>query len=70
MDISAIVAAAVKKVQEDPSLLAALQEDPVKTLEKLTGQDLPDDQVKSVVSAVQSKLGAAGASAVMGQLFK
>lgn len=49
----------VKKLQKDPALLKSFQADPVKTVEKLVGVDLPDDQLKPVVAGIKAKLAAA-----------
>ncbi|MEY8402604.1 hypothetical protein AALA54_04595 [Oscillospiraceae bacterium 44-34] len=46
------------KLQKDPDLLKSFQTDPVKTLERLTGIDLPDDQLKPLVAGIKTKLAA------------
>ena len=48
----------VQKLQKDPALLKNFQNDPIKTLEKLLGVDLPDDQLKPLVAGVKTKLAA------------
>lgn len=48
----------VKKLQDDPALLKNFQSDPVKTLEQLTGVDLPEQQLQPVIAGIKAKLGA------------
>lgn len=57
-DIKEKVDELVKKLQSDPSLLKNFQSDPVKTLEQLTGMDLPEQQLQPVIAGVKAKLGA------------
>lgn len=54
--ISDIVENAVKMLKEDKNLLKSFQDEPVKTLEKLIGKDLPDEQVEKVIELVKAKL--------------
>lgn len=58
-DIKEKVDELVKKLQSDPALLKNFQSDPVKTLEQLTGVDLPEQQLQPVIAGVKAKLGAA-----------
>lgn len=44
------------RIQKDPALLLSFQKDPVKALEKLTGMDLPDEQLKPLVTGVKTRL--------------
>ena len=57
MDIKAKIEEIVNKAKSDPEFLNRLKEDPVKTLESVTGLDLPDDQVKAVAETLKDKLG-------------
>ncbi len=57
-DVKEKVEEIAAKLQKDPALLKSFQADPVKTLEKLTGIDLPDDQLKPVVAGIKAKLAA------------
>ena len=70
MDIKAKIEELAGKVQKDPALLKSFQEDPVKTLEKLIGVDLPDDQLKPLVAGVKAKLAAADLGGALGGLKK
>lgn len=55
-DIKKTVTDIVEKIQKDPDILANFQKDPIKTVEKIAGVDLPDDQLQPVVDAVRAKL--------------
>lgn len=46
----------VKKVQSDPEFMKRFQENPVKVAEEITGMDLPDDQINSIIDGVKAKL--------------
>ena len=58
IDFKAKIEELADKLQKDPNLLKSFQADPVKTLEKLTGVDLPDEQLKPLVAGVKAKLAA------------
>ncbi len=58
IDVKAKIEELADKLQKDPNLLKSFQADPVKTLEKLTGVDLPDEQLKPLVAGVKAKLAA------------
>lgn len=57
-DIKEKVDELVKKLQEDPALLKNFQSDPIKTLEQLTGVDLPEQQLQPLITGIKAKLGA------------
>ena len=40
--------------------LKDFQDDPIKTVEKLLGVDLPDEQLQPLVAGIKAKLAAAG----------
>ena len=46
----------VNKVKNDPEFMKRFQENPVKVAEEITGVDLPDDQINSIIDGVKSKL--------------
>ena len=52
MDITKIVTDIINKAKADPALLANLTSDPEKTIENLTGIDIPDGQLDAVVNGV------------------
>lgn len=57
-DVKAKIDELVGKIQKDPDMLKSFQDDPIKTVEKLTGIDLPDDQLKPLVAGIKAKLAA------------
>ncbi len=70
IDIKEKIEELAAKLQKDPGLLKDFQEDPVKTLEKLIGVDLPDGQLKPLVAGVKAKLAAADLGGALGGLKK
>ena len=57
-DVKAKIDELVGKLQKDPAQLKSFQDDPIKTVEKLAGVDLPDDQLKPLVAGIKAKLAA------------
>ena len=57
-EVKAKIDELVGKLQKDPAMLKSFQDDPIKTVEKLTGVDLPDDQLKPLVAGIKAKLAA------------
>ena len=55
MDIKAKIEELAAKLQKDPALLQSFQKDPVKTLERLTGVDLPEEQLQPLVTGIRSE---------------
>ena len=47
---------AVKELKENDKLREQFKDEPVETLEKLIGRDLPDEKVKKVVDLIEAKL--------------
>ena len=70
LDVKEKVEEAVRTLQKDPALLKNFQSDPIKTLEKLLGVDLPDDQLKPIVAGVKAKLAAADVGGALEGLKK
>ena len=60
MDIQKIINDVIEKLKADPSLLKNFVADPVKTLESVTGLDLPDDQINAVIDGIKSKIDLGG----------
>ena len=56
LDIKGKVEEIVEKIKEDPALLAELQKEPVKAIEKVLGIDLPDEKLQPLVAGVKAKL--------------
>ena len=65
MDIQKIINDVLGKLKADDGLKAAFLSDPVGTLEKTLGVDLPDEQVKQVIDGLKAKLGEAAASGIL-----
>ena len=70
LDIKEKISERADKIKDDPKILAEFKSEPVKTLEKLLGIDLPDDQLKTLSEGIQAKLSADKLSGVLGGIFK
>lgn len=57
-DVKKQIEELAEKLQKDPVLLKGFQSDPIKTVEKLLGVDLPDDKLQPLVAGVKAKLAA------------
>ncbi len=68
-DIKEKVEELVEKIKSDPKLLANFKDEPVKTVEKLIGIDLPDDQIEKVVDMVKAKIDLDKLGGMLGGLF-
>ena len=67
-DIKAQVEETVKKIQSDDGLMEEFKKNPIKTVEKLTGVDLPDDQLQKIVDGIKAKLTVDGIGEKLGVL--
>lgn len=65
MDIEKIISDVLAKLKVDDSLKAAFLSDPVGTLEKKLGVNLPDEQIKQVIDGLKAKLGEAAGSGLL-----
>lgn len=70
MDIKEKIEEIVEKVKSDDSLLEQFKENPIKTVEKLLGVDLPDDVIEKVVDGVKAKISVDKLSGAMDSLKK
>ena len=70
MDIKASIEELAAKLRKAPALLKRFQDDPVKTLEELTGVDLPDEQLQPLVTGLKAKLAASDLGEALGGLKK
>lgn len=73
MDIKKAIEDIVEKIKGDENLQKQFLSDPAGALKKLTGIDLPTDQLDAVVSGVKAKLTAdniGDAVKGLGSLFK
>ena len=73
MDIKKTIEDIVEKIKGDEALQKQFLSDPAGALEKLTGIDLPNDQIDAVVAGVKAKLTADNIGDIakgLGGLFK
>ena len=56
MDIQKIVTEAIEKLTSNEALMAAFKKDPIGTIEKKLGIDLPNDQIEAIVKAIKAKI--------------
>lgn len=73
MDIKKIIEDAVNKIKGDEALKKQFLSDPAGALKKLTGIDIPTDQIDGVVNGIKAKLTAdnvGDAIKGLGNLFK
>ena len=68
MDIEKIINDVLAKLKVDDGLKASFLKDPVGTLEKTLGIDLPDEQIKQVIEGIKAKLGQAAAGGLLDKL--
>ena len=65
MDIKKTIDDVVAKVKNDPDLLKKFQDDPVKTIEGISGIDIPDGMEDKIVAGVKSALSGNTASGLI-----
>lgn len=73
MDIKKIIEDTVDKIKNDEALRKQFLSDPAGALKKLTGIDIPTDQLEGVVAGIKAKLTAENVGDVvkgLGSLFK
>lgn len=58
----------VNKVTKDKNIAAKFAKDPIKTVEDILGVDLPDEQMKQIVTAVKAKINLDKAGDIAGKL--
>lgn len=56
MDLQKIIKDALDQLEGNDDLIKAFLADPVKTLEKKLGIDLPDDKIQPVIDGIKAKL--------------
>ena len=56
MDIKGQIDKIVEEVSKNPNIKEQFEKEPVKTIEKVIGIDLPDDVVMKIVDGVKAKL--------------
>ena len=68
MDIQKIITDVVAKLKADPNLLKNFAANPVQTLEKTLGIDLPDEQINQLIDMIKKGLGAAGTKGLLDKI--
>ncbi len=68
MDIEKIINDVLAKLKVDDGLKTAFLSDPVGTLEKKLGIDLPDEQIKQVIEGIKAKIGGAAAGGILDKI--
>ena len=58
----------VKSINADKDLMASFTKDPIGTLEKKLGIDLPDEQINQLIKMVQEKLGDVAKSGILDKI--
>ena len=61
---------AVEKITKDDKLQDQFKKDPIKTVEKVVGVDIPDDVVEKIVEGVKGKINVDKVSDALGSLKK
>lgn len=56
MDIKKSIEELIEKVKNDPELRDSFMKDPLATVEKLLGVDLPEEQIKQIADGVKAKI--------------
>ena len=56
MDIKAQIEEIISKVKNDKDFSKSFKDDPVKTVEKTVGVDLPDAQINAIIEGVKAKV--------------
>lgn len=72
MDVKAKAEEIHAKIKADPNLTKEFLADPIHTIEKTVGVDLPDEQVKELLGHLKTSLGKGGEGAkeMLGKLEK
>ena len=69
MEIMEKITELVEKIQKDPKLVENFKKNPVATVEKLLGVDLPDEQINKIVDGIKAKLTADKVGDLLGGLL-
>ena len=68
MDIKEKIQELVDKIKDDPKIAKDFKDDPIATVEKLLGIDLPNDQLEKIVDGIKAKVGIEKLSDALGGL--
>lgn len=55
-ELKAKIEEIVKKLTDNKDLMESFKKDPIKTVEKLLGIDLPDETIEKIVDGVKAKI--------------
>lgn len=69
MDIKAKIEELAERLKGDKALREGFVKEPIPTLEKLIGVDLPDEQLKQIAEGIKAKLNLDKAGDFLGGLF-
>lgn len=69
MEIKQKINDIINKIKGDDSLKQDFEKNPVQTVEKLLGVDLPDEQVKQIADGVKANLDLGSIGDKLGGLF-
>lgn len=67
-DVKGMIEDIVKKVKADPQFMEEFKADPVKTLEKTAGIDLPDGMIEPLIAGVKAHMETGEIGDVIGKL--
>ncbi len=56
IDIKEKIEEIIEKIKKDENFAKNFKKDPIKTVEKLLGVDLPEEQLEKIVAAVKAKV--------------
>ena len=68
MDIKGKIEELVERLKNDKALQDGFLKEPIPTLEKLLGVDLPDEKLQPLVTGIKAKLAAADIGGKLGGL--
>ena len=60
----------LKEINSNPQLIEEFKKDPIKTIEKLIGIDLPDDTIKQIIASVKENITAEDAGELLAAINK
>ena len=58
----------IKSISGDKDLLASFSKDPVGTLEKKLGIDLPDEQINQLIEMIKKQLGSTATKGILAKI--
>lgn len=68
MDMKGQINKIVEEITKNPDIKEQFEKEPVKTIEKVIGVDLPDDVIMKIIDGVKAKLTVDGVSKAAGAL--